>query len=169
MQASALARLGDDILLGQVRALQETFEPRAHAALLHWGSWSRNHGGLAAGGDKPHVKSSSIYRDVMPDPLPEARATAYIMDTALATKPCNDPSVVQDPDESDDHADLRLGEQVDLLVHIVTFADDWRRILRAIYVDRLPHWQWCKDAKVKPHRFTAELSTALKFISDKLP
>lgn len=169
MRGVALHQIADDILAGQVRALQETFEPRAHAAMLQWGSWSRvNPDPDGPLGARPQVTRPKIYRDVLTEQRRSDPMPYFVMDYCLPTKRCMDKHVVGDPDDSDNHADLLLGEQVDTIIHVAAFVEDWRRVVRAVYVDKLPPHQWAKAARVREHRFVEELGRALRFVSERL-
>lgn len=165
MRTVRLLETHSDVLTAQVRAIQDTHQRPAHEALQHWGAWSRVAGGTTSG-DRPTVTAPKMNRQCTPGTEPAA-PVPFVMDNAMRTRQYN-VHCIPEPDELDEYADARKGEDVDVVLGLPGFKPEWRAILRAIYVDKLPPHQWTRAAKVKEHRFVTEFSEALNYLRQRL-
>jgi hypothetical protein len=161
MRGAAVAYAHADVLLGQIKAIQEDFRATAHEAFLDWGVWSRNHEGTTP--LIPGVANSSLYDRV----APERPCVDRFYSADMPTRRFSLASTVQDPRDVE-HGDLLRGQAVDEIIHQEQFILDWRNIVRAVYYFEVKHWLWPAEAKVKHHRFVREFDAALAFVQARL-
>jgi hypothetical protein len=153
------------IFAGQVREIQAAF-PEAHKALVQWGIWSRQRGGIF-----PTISSPSLWDLAKPgDPSDWVEPPAEVERV--------EQTEVKAEAANDEPCDEKTAEASDVLIHDQDFPTVWRRCLAAAYVTReVPEHLFPREAsRTPPHEpkrishdtFLLMLDGALRFMQGKV-
>lgn len=143
----------------RVREIQSN-HPHAHQALVNWGLWSRERGGIF-----PTLALTALWDMAQPgDPNDWAEPPEEIERVEQAevkAEAANEPM-----------ANEKQAAELDAFIHDAEFPAIWRKCLAAAYFRRVPEYQLPREAtSLPPHRgrigdetFLEQLSRALQEI-----
>jgi hypothetical protein len=135
-------RNGRRTLRVDLRGASERFKPpfpEAHKALVQWGIWSRQRGGIF-----PTISSPSLWDLAKPgDPSDWVEPPAEVERV--------EQTEVKAEAANDEACDEKTGEALDVLIHDLDFPTVWRRCLAAAYVTReVPEHLFPREASRTP-------------------
>lgn len=154
------------IYAAQVREIQAAFAV-AHKALVQWGIWSRQRGGIF-----PSLAPPSMWEMYAPSDA-DKREWVEASDQLIVVPQTE----VKAEAANDDACDEKLAEEMDVLIHELEFPAVWRKCLSAAYVSReIPEYQFPREAtacrprgeRISHDTFLLMLDGALRHIEKQL-